>query len=79
MLVAPGQGEPGFDRIIIVAQPFGKQWQEHEGTIRRPCLPGIKLLELRLAHELRQILGECDGVGELGMLCRELRQQVLLL
>ena len=34
---------------------------------------------LPLAHELGKILGERDGVGELGFLSCELRQKVLLL
>jgi hypothetical protein len=34
---------------------------------------------LPLAHELGKILGECDSVGELGILGCELREQLLLL
>jgi len=66
--VTPGQGDPGFDRVIVVAQPFCKPLQGHEGTLRRPGQPGIQLVRLALAHEPRKVLGEGDGGGHLGML-----------
>ena len=75
--VTPGSRHAGFDRVIIVAQPLCKPLQGYQGTLRPPGQPGIQLLCLPLAHELGKILGERDGVGELGILRHELREQVI--
>jgi hypothetical protein len=72
--MTPGQGHTSFDRVIVVAQPFRKLLQGRERTLRRPGQPGISLRCLPLAHELGNILGERDGVGELGLLRREWRE-----
>ena len=76
--ITPGQRHAGFDGVIIVAQALRKPLQRHDGTLGRPCQPGIQLLCLPLTHQLGKILGERNGIGELGLLRRELRQQVLL-
>jgi hypothetical protein len=55
--VTPGQGDPSFDRVLVVAQPLRKPLQEHEGILRRPGRPGIQMLRLALAHELGKVLG----------------------
>jgi hypothetical protein len=64
----PGQGDPGFDGVIVVAESLCKPLQGHEGTLRRPGVPGIKLVRLSLAHEPGKVLGSGDGGSHLGML-----------
>jgi hypothetical protein len=39
----PGPGDPGFDRVIVVAQPLRKPLQGRDGALRRPGQPGIQL------------------------------------
>lgn len=70
--VTPGQGETGFDRVIVVAQPFSKPLQGRKGTLRRPGHPGIQLVRRPLAHEPRKVLGSGDGGGYLRMLSAQL-------
>jgi len=70
--VAPGQGEPRFDGVIIISEPFGKALQGHDGTLRDPCQPGIQLRALPLAHEVGKVLRQRDGLGDFGMLCAQL-------
>jgi len=65
--MTPREGHAGFDRVIIVAQPFRKPLQGHEGTLRRPCQPRLQLVRLALAHALGEILGSDDGGSHLGM------------
>jgi hypothetical protein len=77
--VTPGECHASVDRVIIVAPPFRKPLQRYQGTFRRAGQPGVQLCWLPLAHQLRNILGERDGGGELGILGCELRQEVLLL
>src|SRR4029434_985425 len=55
--VTPGQGDPGFDGLIVITDPLRKPLQGCEGTIRRPGQPGIQLLRPALAHELGKVLG----------------------
>ena len=74
----PGQGDTGFDGVVVVAQPVRKPLQGDQGTRRRPGQPGIQLCWLPLAHQLGKIVGERDGVGELGILGCELCEQFLL-
>ena len=73
----PGQADTGFDDVVIVAQPFRKPLQGYQGTRRRPGQPGVQLCWLPLAHQLGNILGERDGVGELGILGCKLCEQLL--
>ncbi len=70
--MTPGQGDPGFDRIIVVAPPFRKPLQGHEGTLRCPGQPRVQLVRLTLAHEPRKVLGSGDGGGHLRMLSFQL-------
>jgi hypothetical protein len=56
--MTPGQGDPSFDGVVVVAQPFRKPLQGREGTLRCPCLP--------LADQLGNILGEREGVASDG-------------
>jgi hypothetical protein len=70
--VTPGQGDPGFDGVIVIADPLRTPLQGHERTLRRPGQPGIQLLRLPLAHELGKVLGSGDGGGDL----RRLSSQV---
>jgi hypothetical protein len=64
----PGQGDPGSDGIIVVAESLRTPRQGHEGTLRRPGQPGIQLVRLALAHAPREVLGQGDGGGHLRML-----------
>jgi hypothetical protein len=66
--VTPGQGDPGFDGLIVIAAPLRKPRQGCEGTVRRPGQPGIQLLRRALAHEPGEVLGYGDGGGHLRML-----------
>jgi hypothetical protein len=64
----PGQGDPGSDGLIVVAESLRKPLQGCEGTVRRPGQPGIQLVRLAFAHEPRKVLGQGDGNGHLRML-----------
>jgi hypothetical protein len=64
----PREGHAGFDRVVVVAQPFRKALQGHARVLRRPCQPRIQMVRLSLAHELGEILGSDNGGGPLGML-----------
>jgi len=66
--VTPGQGDPGFDGLIVITDPLRKPLQGCEGTVRRPGQPGIQRLRPALAHELGKVLGSGDGGGHLRML-----------
>jgi len=66
--VAPGQGESGFDGVIIVSEPFGKALQGYNGTLRDPGQPGIQLRALTLAYEVGTVLRQRDGLSHFGML-----------
>src|SRR5262245_16789876 len=54
----PGQGAPGFDRVIVVAQPVGNPLSGPVGTLRRPREPGRQLVRLAFAHEPRNVLNK---------------------
>ena len=66
--ITPGQGAPVFDRVIVVAQPFGKPLEGYVGTLRRPREPGLQLVRLAFAHEPRKVLGQGNGAGQLRLL-----------
>src|SRR5262245_28659279 len=55
--ITPGQGDAGFDGVIVITQPFRKPLQGHEGTLCRPSQPGIQLVRLALAYEPHKVLG----------------------
>ena len=66
--VTPGPGDPGFNGLIVIADPLRQPLQGCEGTVRRPGQPGIQRLRRALAHELGKVLGSSDGGGHLRML-----------
>ena len=68
----PGQGHPGFDRCIVLAQPGGKALHGVQRTRGRALEPGIEALRLPLAHEGGKVLREVDRLGDLGRLRVEL-------
>ena len=68
----PGQGDPGFDGLIVIADPLRTPLQGCEGNLRRPGQPGIQLLRRALAHELGKVLGSGDGGSHRGMLGSQL-------
>ena len=65
---APGQGDPRFDRGIVLVQPCGEALYGLHRTGRGALQPGIKGLGLPLAHELCKRLGEINGLRDLRML-----------
>src|SRR5262249_44175328 len=72
----PGQGDPSFDRLIVVAQPLGEALQGLQRTRRRALEPRIELCWLPLADQESEVLGEIDGLGDLGRLRVELLELV---
>jgi len=69
---APGQGDAGFDRRIVLRQSGGEALQGFQRTGRRALEPGIKLRGLALADQGRKVLGAVDRLGDLGRLRVEL-------
>ena len=76
--IGPGQRHAGFDGRIVVPEPGGKALQGLQRTGRRPLEPGIELRGLALAHQGRKILGEVDGLSDLGRLRVELGELLRL-
>src|SRR5438093_9873047 len=68
----PRQGDAGFDRLIVLAEPARKALQGLERTGSRALQPGIEALRLALAHELCKVLREVDRLSHRGMLLPEL-------
>src|SRR5262249_51764588 len=68
----PGQGDAGFDRLIVLAEPARKALQGLERTGSRALQPGIEALRLALAHEVGKVLREVDRLSHRGMLLPEL-------
>jgi hypothetical protein len=68
----PGQGDPGVDGLIVIADPLCKPLQGCEGTLRRPSEPGFQLVGLAFAHEPRKVLGQGDGASHLRLLVLQL-------
>ena len=66
--ITPRQRDAGFHRRIVLIQPRGKALEGFQGARRGASQPGIKGFRLALADELRKVLGEVNGFGELGML-----------
>jgi hypothetical protein len=64
----PGQRHPGFDRLVILAEPC----REASHGVHRTCggalQPGIEAFRLPLADETREILRQVDGLGDFGLL-----------
>ena len=69
---APGQRDPRFDRLIVVAQPGRKASQGLQRTGGRALEPGIELRRLPLADQRGKVLRQVDGLGDLGRLRVEL-------
>jgi len=70
--MTPGQGAPRFDRVVIIPEPFGKALEGAHSTLRGAGQPGLSLLGLLLAHELRKVLRQGDGLGHFDMRCAKL-------
>src|SRR5215831_18686545 len=68
----PRQGDAGFDRLIVLAEPARKALQGLERTGSRALQPGIEALRLALAHEVGKVLCEVDRLSHRGMLLPEL-------
>ena len=68
----PRQGDAGFDRRIVLAEPARKALQGLERTGSRALQPGIEALRLALAHEVGKVLREVDRLSHRGMLLPEL-------
>ena len=68
----PGQGDARFDRGIVLAESLGEMLQGLQRTRARPRQPWIQVRGLPLAHHLRKVLGEIDGLGDRGRLRVEL-------
>src|SRR5215831_21361383 len=68
----PRQGDAGFDRLIVLAEPARKALQGLERTGSRALQPGIEALRLALAHELGKVLREVDRLRHRGLLLPEL-------
>src|SRR5262249_30865581 len=54
----PGQGHPGFDRLIVLLEPARKALEGLQRTGRRAREPGIEALRLPLADEGCKVLRE---------------------
>ena len=72
----PGQSDPGFDRVVIIAESFGKPPPGSHGTLGGTREPGRQLLGLPLAHEVSQVLGEGDRLGHVRMLRAQLGERL---
>jgi hypothetical protein len=68
----PGQGHPGCDGGIVVAEPTRKASYGFQRTRTRPLQPRIQGLRLALAHEVGKVLREVDRLGDFGRLRVEL-------
>jgi hypothetical protein len=68
----PGQRDPSFDRVVIIAESFGKTLPGSHGTVGGTREPGLQLLGVPLAHELGKVLGEVDRLCHVRMLRAQL-------
>jgi len=75
---APGYGDARFDRLIVVAAPGRKALHGLQGTRGHAFEPWLETLRLALAHEVRKVLREVDGLGDLGLLLPQLGELVRL-
>jgi hypothetical protein len=64
----PGQRDPGFDRVVIILESFGKALEGAHRTLRGTGQPGLSLLGLPPAHKLDNVLGKVDRLGHFSML-----------
>lgn len=74
----PRQGDAGFDRGIVLAEPARKALEGLQRTGRRAREPGIEALGLPLADQGSEVLGEVDRLGHLGRLCVKLDELLRL-
>src|SRR5712691_6411545 len=68
----PGQGHPGFDRLVVLIQPFRKALPGLQRAGGRALEPGIELLGLALAYQGGKVLRKVDRLGHLDRLRLEL-------
>jgi hypothetical protein len=68
----PGQRNPGFNCVEIIAASFGKPSPGSHGTLGGTREPGRQLLGLPRAHELGKVLGEVDRLASVCMLRTQL-------
>jgi hypothetical protein len=55
--ITPGQGDPGFDGVIVIAQSLRNPLQGPERTLSRPGQPRIELVSLAPAPAPHKVLG----------------------
>src|SRR5262249_849958 len=72
----PGQGDSRFGCGIVAARAVGEALQGLQRTRRRTLEPRIELRRLPLADQESEVLGEIDGLGDLGRLRVELLELV---
>jgi hypothetical protein len=70
--ITPGQSHPGFDRLIIIAESLGKALEGAPRTLRGAGQPGLARLGVPLAHEVRKVLRQVDGLSDFDVLCAQL-------
>ena len=63
---APGHGDTGFDGCIVLIQSGGEASQGFQRTGGRAREPGIELRRLAQADQCGKVLGQVDGLGDLG-------------
>jgi hypothetical protein len=71
----PGQSDPGFDRVVIIAESFGKTLPGSYGTLGGRREPGLQLLGLPLPYESDEVVGEVDRLSHFRMLGVQLRKR----
>jgi hypothetical protein len=74
----PGERHAGFDRRIVLAEPLGKASHGLQRTGGGARQPGIEAFGLPLAHECRNVLGQVDGFGHVGLLGAQVRELLRL-
>lgn len=74
--MTPGQRDPGFDRVIIIAASFGHTLEGAHRTLRGAGQPGLERLGVLLAHKRRQVPRPVDGLRNFGMLRAQLGAQL---
>src|SRR2546425_5509442 len=74
----PRQGDAGFDRLIVVAEPGRKALHGLQGTGGCTLEPRIELVRLPLAYQSGKVLREVDRLSDLGLLGPQLGQLLRL-